>query len=163
MGLVKATRSDNRCSGRSIKWRTRLLLESPPKAPGDLDTMWAICTTPENRHGWDPDEFFHNREEIIATELAWIESLGVELRHGRVLDFGYGLGRLTQPLADRFDEAVGVDVAASMIDGARIPGGSALCRPAQSGGTQPFQRVWHSPRRATCKCSVRRDGQMSIS
>jgi SAM-dependent methyltransferase len=87
---------------------------------GHSNPMWAILTTPENRHRWDPDEFFRTGEEDIATELAYIESLGVELRHGRVLDFGCGLGRLTQPLADRFDEAVGVDIAASMIEGARV-------------------------------------------
>lgn len=86
---------------------------------GHSNPMWAILTTPENREHWDPDEFFRTGQEDIATEFAYIESLGVELRHGKALDFGCGLGRLTQPLADRFDEAVGVDIAASMIEGAR--------------------------------------------
>jgi len=66
----------------------------------------------------------------VATEFAYIESLGVEPSGGRALDFGCGLGRLTQPLAERFDEAVGVDIAASMIEGAR----------RQSGGRNPVER-----------------------
>jgi ubiquinone/menaquinone biosynthesis C-methylase UbiE len=37
----------------------------------------------------------------------------------RVLDFGCGVGRLTQALAGYFDQAYGVDIAASMIDQAR--------------------------------------------
>jgi SAM-dependent methyltransferase len=80
--------------------------------------MWAILTTPESHH-WDPEEFFRTGEREVAAEFAYLESLDVELVRGRALDFGCGLGRLTQPLADRFDEAVGVDIAASMIEGAR--------------------------------------------
>jgi ubiquinone/menaquinone biosynthesis C-methylase UbiE len=87
---------------------------------GHSNPVWAVLGTPENWRRLAPDdEFFRTGEEEIATELARIESLGVELRHGRVLEFGCGLGRLTQALAGRFDEAVGVDIAASMIEGAR--------------------------------------------
>jgi 2-polyprenyl-3-methyl-5-hydroxy-6-metoxy-1,4-benzoquinol methylase len=38
---------------------------------------------------------------------------------GSALDFGCGVGRLTQALADHFDEVWGVDIASSMIEGAR--------------------------------------------
>src|SRR6478752_3723124 len=85
---------------------------------GHSNPMWAILTTPESQH-WDPEEFFRTGEREVAAEFAYLESLDVELVRGRALDFGCGLGRLTQPLADRFDEAVGVDIAASMIEGAR--------------------------------------------
>jgi SAM-dependent methyltransferase len=86
---------------------------------GQSNPMWAIVTTPENRQNPDPDEFFRTGEADVAAEFAYLESLGIEPSYGRALDFGCGLGRLTQPLADRFDEAVGVDIAASMIEGAR--------------------------------------------
>jgi SAM-dependent methyltransferase len=86
---------------------------------GSSNPMWAILTTQDEGERWDPDEFFRTGEEEIAAEIAYVESLGVELIPGRALDFGCGLGRLTQPLAERFGEAVGVDIAASMIDGAR--------------------------------------------
>ena len=35
---------------------------------------------------------------------------------GRALDFGCGAGRLTRPLATRFELAVGVDIAQEMLD-----------------------------------------------
>lgn len=48
-----------------------------------------------------------------------IRALGIELRHGRALDFGCGVGRLTQALCLHFDECHGVDIAPSMIEAAR--------------------------------------------
>ena len=45
-----------------------------------------------------------------------LAALGIEAKRGRALDFGCGVGRLTQALAERFDAVHGVDIAASMID-----------------------------------------------
>ena len=47
--------------------------------------------------------------------MQYIDKLGVLQRRGRALDFGCGVGRLTQALATYFDEAVGVDIAPSMV------------------------------------------------
>ena len=44
---------------------------------------------------------------------------GVAIERGRALDFGCGVGRLTQALAEHFDSCDGVDLAASMIERAR--------------------------------------------
>lgn len=85
---------------------------------GQNNPMWAILTK-SNGKEWDPAEFFRSGEEEIAAELSWVQSLGIDIAMGRALDFGCGLGRLTQPLADHFQGAVGVDIAASMIEGAR--------------------------------------------
>lgn len=87
---------------------------------GRIDPLWAILTDP-NRRGnrWDPVEFFATGREEIAAHLAHAASLGVPGRRRRALDFGCGAGRLTQALAAHFDEAIGVDVAPSMIDLAR--------------------------------------------
>src|SRR5690606_11991514 len=38
---------------------------------------------------------------------------------GKALDFGCGVGRLTQALGKHFDKAIGVDIAASMIKQAK--------------------------------------------
>ena len=87
---------------------------------GRIDPLWAILTDP-NRRGnrWDKVEFFATGREEIAAHLAHAASLGVPGRRRRALDFGCGAGRLTQALAAHFDEAIGVDVAPSMIDLAR--------------------------------------------
>ena len=44
---------------------------------------------------------------------------GCRVSHKRALDFGCGVGRLTQPLADHFEEVRGVDVSPVMLEQAR--------------------------------------------
>ncbi len=45
-----------------------------------------------------------------------VADMNVNIGRKRALDFGCGVGRLTQALANHFDETYGIDVAASMID-----------------------------------------------
>lgn len=79
--------------------------------------MWAILSDPTQRgNKWDRDAFFATGEEHVAEALAHVESVGAPVRGGRALDFGCGVGRLTQALADRFERVDGVDIAPSMID-----------------------------------------------
>ena len=47
-----------------------------------------------------------------------IEESGTALNRGIAIDFGYGVGRLTQPLASRFDLAIGIDISPTMIEAA---------------------------------------------
>jgi SAM-dependent methyltransferase len=82
---------------------------------GEENPMWAVLTT---REDWDEEEFFRTGQEEIDEVLAYARSLG-PLGGGRALDFGCGLGRLTRALAGSFESAVGVDIAESMIEGAR--------------------------------------------
>ncbi len=86
---------------------------------GRLDPMWAILTEPERRGAWDAGAFLATGERQVEHELGRLEALGVAVRRGSVLDFGCGLGRLTLPLAARFESALGVDVAEAMVRGAR--------------------------------------------
>jgi 2-polyprenyl-3-methyl-5-hydroxy-6-metoxy-1,4-benzoquinol methylase len=80
------------------------------------DRQFAIISTAEVR-GWDESRFMSYTWELDrAIELA----AGVgELRFGRALDFGCGMGRLTQPLAGRFQSVVGLDISSEMIEHAR--------------------------------------------
>ena len=48
-----------------------------------------------------------------------LKAMDVPLRFGRALDFGCGLGRLTQALAEHFQNVDGVDISASMIEQSR--------------------------------------------
>jgi SAM-dependent methyltransferase len=84
---------------------------------GKTDAMWAVLTSPGKRHNrWDADEFFRTGEEEVAKVLAQVDRLGWSLSSDRALDFGCGVGRLTQALAAHFGVCDGVDIAASMIE-----------------------------------------------
>jgi 2-polyprenyl-3-methyl-5-hydroxy-6-metoxy-1,4-benzoquinol methylase len=83
---------------------------------GEDDPMWVVLTAQEKRGGkWTQEDFFaHGCEEIDRT-LRTIRDAGVSLPLGSALDFGCGLGRLSQALARHFQSVDGVDVSASMI------------------------------------------------
>ncbi|HZV26375.1 MAG TPA: class I SAM-dependent methyltransferase [Acidothermaceae bacterium] len=84
---------------------------------GRRDPHWAILSEPGRQGSWDEEGFFATgRAEIDIT----LKELG-ELLTARnaALDFGCGLGRLSQALAVHFESVTGVDVAASMIEGAQ--------------------------------------------
>jgi len=51
--------------------------------------------------------------------LGEVEASGLRVPHHQALDFGCGVGRLTQALAEHFERVAGVDIAASMIARAR--------------------------------------------
>ncbi len=81
------------------------------------DPLWAILTSPDKRgRRWDHDDFFQTGVNEIAAVMSYIESLGINIKRRRVLDFGCGVGRLTQPLAGYFHQVIGVDISPSMIE-----------------------------------------------
>jgi SAM-dependent methyltransferase len=83
---------------------------------GRTDPLWAILTDPSKRgEKWDLDEFFLTGQREISDVLNYISSLGLPLRRGKALDFGCGVGRVTQALCTHFQECAGVDIAPSMI------------------------------------------------
>ena len=83
---------------------------------GEQDPMWAILTDPARRgRRWTAEEFFATGVTEIAALMGHARSLGLPAHRRRALDFGCGLGRLTQALADHCDEVIGLDVAPSMI------------------------------------------------
>ena len=81
------------------------------------DPLWAICTDPQRKGcRWDIAEFKASGEREIQTVLEYISKLGVDLNFaGSALDFGCGVGRLTQPLGKRFQSCYGVDISPTMI------------------------------------------------
>ena len=83
---------------------------------GESDPLFAVASWPGKRGGrWDVEEFLRTGEEEIEEVMRQVSRLAPSLRRRRALDFGCGVGRLTQPLARHFDEATGVDIAPSMI------------------------------------------------
>ena len=89
-------------------------------ALGAEDPLWAVLSAPGTRgNRWNPEEFFATGEAEIAGLFDDLTARGVAVQHGRALDFGCGVGRLTQALAARFDRVDGVDIAPSMVAAAR--------------------------------------------
>lgn len=84
---------------------------------GDLDALWAILSEPSKRYGrWNVDDFLATGRVEIDAVLEASEAWGLPERHGRALDYGCGVGRLTRALAARFEQAVGVDISEVMIE-----------------------------------------------
>jgi SAM-dependent methyltransferase len=84
---------------------------------GRRDPYYAIISRPDRRgNRWDLEEFLRTGVDEIDGLLAWLHELDVAVRPGRALDFGCGVGRLTQALARTFAESDGVDIAPSMIE-----------------------------------------------
>jgi SAM-dependent methyltransferase len=84
------------------------------------DPMWAILTDPSKQgNRWEAAEFFQTGVQEIAQVLEYLRALGLAAPTRRALDFGCGVGRLTQALAAHYDEVHGVDVAPQMIELAR--------------------------------------------
>lgn len=83
---------------------------------GEQDPMWAILTDPARKgRRWTAAEFFATGIAEIEALMAEARGFGLPVDRRRALDFGCGLGRLTQALADHCDAALGLDVAPSMI------------------------------------------------
>ena len=86
---------------------------------GRRDPMWVILSAPGKQDGqWSPEEFFATGRREVASLLQKLAELGIDVPRRRALDFGCGVGRVTQALCEHFDECTGVDIAQSMIDGA---------------------------------------------
>jgi SAM-dependent methyltransferase len=95
-------------------------LQQQWNAFGEQDPLWAILTIPDRRGGrWDLEEFLATGREEVDEVLQELADHGLSIKRQRALDFGCGVGRLTQALAGHFDSVDGVDVAESMISGAQ--------------------------------------------
>ena len=84
---------------------------------GKSDPLWAILVSPSKRGGkWEVDKFFKTGEKAIKSTIEYVHTLGINITTSRALDFGCGVGRLTQALAHYFDEVYGVDISNTMIE-----------------------------------------------
>jgi SAM-dependent methyltransferase len=86
----------------------------------DKDAMWAVLTGPlATARTWDEHAFFATGVVEIESVLDRVRRAGVIPRFHRALDFGCGVGRLTQALAGQFEHVDGVDISSAMILRAR--------------------------------------------
>jgi ubiquinone/menaquinone biosynthesis C-methylase UbiE len=87
---------------------------------GEKDPLFAVLSFREAKgNQWDPEAFFARGRNEISAALDRLSGLGLEIPRSRALDFGCGVGRLTQALCEEFEEVVGVDISSTMIEAAR--------------------------------------------
>jgi ubiquinone/menaquinone biosynthesis C-methylase UbiE len=87
---------------------------------GALDPFWAILSDPSKKFNrWDPEEFFQTGRDEITALMGRLSAYGLHVPRRSALDFGCGVGRLTQALADHFDRVTGIDISAAMTTRAR--------------------------------------------
>lgn len=83
---------------------------------GKTKPLWAIASS---RTDWSLEEFFASGVESVNDVMRYVDGLGHQFDRGSALDFGCGVGRLSQAMIPPFDEVWGVDIAPSMIEQAR--------------------------------------------
>ncbi|MEX2661251.1 MAG: methyltransferase domain-containing protein [Vicinamibacterales bacterium] len=85
-------------------------------AHAERDPLWAVLSDQgkEDRN-WNVQRFFDTGVNEIAEILYQLNVRDISATPGRALDFGCGVGRLTQALALHFPEVVGVDISSQMI------------------------------------------------
>ncbi len=81
------------------------------------DPLWAILTD-DNKKGnkWEKEEFFNSGKKEIDNLLAQIETNGIRINFDKAMDFGCGVGRLTQTLGEYFNNVIGFDISPKMIE-----------------------------------------------
>lgn len=85
-----------------------------------LDPLWAVLAFPDkSANRWTVREFMKTGEREIALLYHRFAALQLPAPDGQALDFGCGVGRLTQALARRQDRVIGADISPVMIDLAR--------------------------------------------
>jgi SAM-dependent methyltransferase len=97
---------------------------------GAEDPLWAVLVAPGKRGGnWSVEEFLSTGRADVEATRRWLDGLGMPTRWDRVLDFGCGVGRLSQALGQHANEVVGVDIAVPMLDKAReLDRSGGVCR-----------------------------------
>jgi SAM-dependent methyltransferase len=105
------------------------------------DALHAILTDQTKAGGkWQLDEFMATGEAEISTVLQHLEQTGNRPDFGgAALDFGCGVGRLTQAFGRRFASCVGVDISQEMVEQAERLNRYPHCRYVMNSSAQlPF-------------------------
>lgn len=81
------------------------------------DPLWAILSDPFKKgKKWKIEDFFESGEKEIIELFNWLNKNKISVHFGRALDFGCGVGRLSNPLASMFSQVYGVDISPKMIE-----------------------------------------------
>jgi SAM-dependent methyltransferase len=82
---------------------------------GDRDPLWAVYVAPDTKDGqWQVAAFLQTGRDEVSRVLDGLPRAPAGQQ--TALDFGCGVGRLSQALAERFERVIGVDVSAPMLE-----------------------------------------------
>lgn len=107
----------------------------------EQDALWAILTDPGKAGGkWSVAEFMATGQAEIETVMNYLAGINcIPDRGGAALDFGCGVGRLTQAISPCFASCVGLDISQQMVLKAEALNRYKQCRYVASQNTQlPF-------------------------
>ena len=80
------------------------------------DPLWAILSDPSKAgRRWALRDFLETGRREVSLLMYQLRALNIGVSRKAALDFGCGVGRLSQPLARYFDLVVGVDISPEMI------------------------------------------------
>ena len=89
---------------------------------GETEPHWSVLTNDEFKSDQlteaAVDAFYKSGEDSARIIDLFEQRTGVKARHGVCLELGCGVGRITEHLAKRFDQVIGVDIS---------PGNLKLC------------------------------------
>ena len=84
---------------------------------GEQDPLWAILSAEDMKgNKWDLDRFFKTGVAYTRQVSESASHFGLTMGGARALDFGCGVGRLTQALSTYYERVTGVDISAPMIE-----------------------------------------------
>lgn len=84
---------------------------------GQTTAMESVFSPPRMRgKKWASEAFFASGQQEVERVISHLQRLGLTLPGGQALDFGCGIGRVTQALVPYFETCHGVDIAPSMLE-----------------------------------------------
>src|SRR5271163_1555738 len=97
----------------------KIRAEDDWKTLGNLDPYYSVLTDPKFKlakiDGPARDEFFATGVQHVDYLLDALKADFGFAPHGKALDFGCGVGRITKALAAHFDTVVGLDISPGML------------------------------------------------
>jgi SAM-dependent methyltransferase len=81
----------------------------------NTDPMWSILTDKKLiNNQWNKENFYLTGENDVNSWFSSFNELQ-QLNNGRALDFGCGMGRITQALCIHFASVTGIDISKTMV------------------------------------------------
>ncbi len=85
------------------------------------DPLWSILPLPEKKDSrWSIEDLYQTGCNEIDSLINYVNELKLNIEFDRALDFGCGVGRLTQALCKYFNQCIGVDISYRMLQIASV-------------------------------------------